>query len=209
MSLFQQRMYATWSVKLALGAALTLALTMSTCGGDMPPATAQWYATCGDPVCHGYTAPTGVSRCTTETIGATCATAGTKCDPMDSCDALYICATSDPKTAPGGCPISRQKYKTDIHYLDEVGLQKYAGELSKVKLATYKYKTGGPTRLGFIIEDHEPSVSIDSEHDMVDLYGYTSMAVAALKLQEQQLAALQQQLSELSAQLKAAKPKRK
>jgi hypothetical protein len=28
-------------------------------------------------------------------------------------------------------------------------LQKYAAELSKVKLATYRYKTGGPTRLGF------------------------------------------------------------
>lgn len=205
---FQRWMYANWSVKLALGAALTLVPTMSTCGGDMPPAASQWYLTCGDPACRGYTGPTGVSRCTTETLGASCTSAGTKCDPMDSCNALYICATSDPKTGPGRCPISRKKYKTDISYLDEAGLQKYAAELSKVKLATYKYKTGGPTRLGFIIEDHEPSVSIDSEHDMVDLYGYTSMTVAALKLQEKQLAALQQQVSELSAQLKAAQLKR-
>jgi len=209
MSLEQPRSYAKLAIRLAIGAALTLLPTMSTCGGDLPPAKQQWYATCGDPVCRGYNAPMGVARCTTETIGATCATAGSKCDPMDACDALYICATSDPKTQPGGCPISRQKYKTDIHYLDEAGLQKYAGELTKVKLATYKYKTGGPTRLGFIIEDHEPSVSIDSEHDMVDLYGYTSMAVAALKLQENKLVALQQQVSELSAQLKAAKAKRK
>lgn len=209
MSVIQRRMYARCSIKLALGMALALVPMMSSCGGDQPSAPLQWYATCGDPVCRGYTAPAGVSRCTTETPGAACVTAGTRCDPMDSCNALYVCATSDPKTAPGGCPISRQKYKTDIRYLDEAGLQKYADELSKVKLATYRYKTGGPTRLGFIIEDHEPSVSIDSEHDMVDLYGYTSMTVAALKLQEKQLAALQQQVRELSAQLKAVKTKRK
>lgn len=209
MSMIRRFMYARWSLKLALGAALALVPMLSSCGGDSPPAPLQWYATCGDPVCRGYTAPAGVSRCTTETLGATCSTAGTRCDPMDSCNALYICATSDPKTGPGGCPISRQKYKTDIQYLDEAGLAKYADELSKVKLATYKYKTGGPTRLGFIIEDHEPSVSIDSEHDMVDLYGYTSMTVAALKLQEKQLVALQQQVKELAAQLKTAKTRRK
>ena len=209
MSMIQRWIHACWSSKLTVGAVLALACTMTSCGGAPPPAPLQWYATCGDPVCRGYTPPAGVPRCTTETTGATCATAGTRCDPMDSCNALYICATSDPKMGTGGCPISRQKYKTDIHYLDEAGLEKYAGELSKVKLATYKYKTGGPTRLGFIIEDHEPSVSIDSEHDMVDLYGYTSMAVAALRMQEKQLAALQQQVRELSAQLQAAKTKRR
>ena len=208
MSFIQQRKYDKLSVKLALGAALALLPAFSTCGGDSPKPL-QWYGTCGDPVCRGYTPRTGVSRCTTETIGATCTTTGTTCDPMDSCNALYICATSDPKMMAGGCPISRRKYKTEIRYLDEAGLSQYAGELSKVRLATYKYKTGGPTRLGFIIEDHEPSVSIDSEHDLVDLYGYTSMAVAALKLQEKQLAALQRQVTELSAQRKAAPTRHK
>ena len=128
---------------------------------------------------------------------------------MDSCNVLYVCAEKDPKMEPGGCPISRRQFKTEINYLDQDGLKQYADELSRVKLATYKYKSGGPTRLGFIIEDHEPSVSIDSGRDMVDLYGYTSMAVATLKLQQKQLAELQQQVAELSAQLKAAKAGRR
>ena len=181
----------------------------SACGGSSPAAPKQWYATCGDPVCRGYEAKAGVAKCTTETIGASCATASASCDPMDSCNVLYVCAESDPKLAAGGCPVSRRQFKTDINYLDQDGLQRYADELSRVKLATYKYKTGGPTRLGFIIEDHEPSVSIDSGRDMVDLYGYTSMAVAALKLQQKQLAELQQQVAELSAQLRAAKAGRR
>lgn len=203
MSQLQQRMVRS----LAAGAALTMAALLGSCGGDSPPTTPQWYTTCGDPVCRGYTPPAGVPKCTTEKAGATCATVGNKYDPMSDCNALLLCTTSDPTKQPGGCPISRRQYKTDIAYLDEAGLRRYADELSKVKLATYKYKSGGPTRLGFIIEDHEPSVSIDSQLDMVDLYGYTSMAVAALKLQEKQIAALQQQVRELSTQLKQ-KPRR-
>lgn len=189
--------------------ALALGLAASSCGGGSPAAPKQWYATCGDVVCHGYDTKAGVPACTTEAIGASCATANASCDPMDSCNVLYVCAEKDPKMEPGGCPVSRRQFKTDINYLDQAGLQQYADELSRVKLATYKYKSGGPTRLGFIIEDHEPSVSIDSGRDMVDLYGYTSMAVAALKLQQKQLAELQQQVAELSAQLKAAKAGRR
>lgn len=205
MSLAKRWMYTAWSSGLALGAILLPSLVLGGCGGDTPPPpppSLQWYATCGDPVCRGYNPPAGVARCTTETIGATCTTAGARCDPMDSCDSLYICASSDPKSAPGGCPISRQKYKTDIRYLDETDVQKYADELSRVKLATYRYKSGGPTRLGFILEDQEPSVCVDSEHDMVDLYGYASMAVAALKQQQKRIAVLEQEVRELTTQMK-------
>lgn len=189
-------------------AALVLCAAGGSCGGSPPP-PALWYASCGDPVCHGYDPKVGVAKCTTEKLGDSCPTVNASCDPMDSCNVLYVCTTSDPQKGPGGCPISRRQYKTDIAYLDEAGLHQYADELSRVKLATYKYKTGGPTRLGFIIEDHEPSVSIDSGRDMVDLYGYTSMAVAALKVQQQQLAALQKQVAELSAQLKAERARRR
>jgi hypothetical protein len=197
MSSVIQPLYA----KLSRSALLLVVALAASCGGDSPsPMSTQWYATCGDPACHGYNPPAGVPLCTTQKVGDACTTTGSKCDPMDSCDALLICTTSDPKAQPGGCPISRQKYKTDIQYLDESGLQHYADELSKLKLATYKYKTGGPTRLGFIIEDQEPSVSVNSQADLVDLYGYTSLAVAALKRQEKQIAALEQQVRELSAQ---------
>ena len=55
----------------------------------------------------------------------------------------------------------------------------------------YRYKDG-PERqhLGFIIEDVEPSPSVDSQHDQVDLYGYTSMAIAALQEQHHEIESL-------------------
>jgi hypothetical protein len=135
--------------------------------------------------------------------GASCAMAGGECDPMSPCNQLMVCASSDPKLR--GCPISRRSYKTNITYLDDQSRAKYASEIGKMRLATYQYKNGGPQHLGFIIEDQEPSASIDAGRDMVDLYGYTSMAVAALQVQQQQIAALQQQLSDVKKQLAAAK----
>lgn len=181
------------------------ALSPATCGGsgtdpapaDMSVGKALWYKTCGDVVCRGYTAPMGIARCSTEKLGDGCMTVGQQCDPMDGCNALYRCATSDPTMQPGGCPISRQKYKTEITYLDGSSRQRFADELSRIKLATYRYKTGGPVRLGFLIEDQEQSVSVDAGRDMVDLYGYTSMAVAALQVQEQKIEALQKELADL------------
>jgi hypothetical protein len=177
-------------------------------GGEFPPGTLQWYATCGDPVCSvpdmgGWHSKPGVPLCTTEKLGYPCTPDGTQCDPHSNCNELYLCTTKDPKTNPGGCPISRRVYKTDIEYLDAAGLKRYADELDRLRLATYKYKGGGPTHLGFIIEDVEPSVSVDSPRDMVDLYGYTSMAVAALKLQAQKIAALESELGQLKAALRS------
>jgi hypothetical protein len=184
------------------------ALSPASCGSgpdpapaDMSAGKAQWYKTCGDPVCRGYTAPMGVARCTSEKLGDGCTPVGQQCDPMDGCNALYRCATTDPTMQPGGCPISRQKYKTEIAYLDDGGRQRFADELQRIRLATYRYKTGGPTHLGFIIEDQEPSVSVDAGRDMVDLYGYTSLAVAALQVQEQKIKELQQELADLKKAL--------
>jgi hypothetical protein len=194
--------------RLAVWAGLSLAAAMpllGSCGGDtMPTGTLQIYETCGDPVCRGYTAPVGVALCSTQKVGDVCTTAGQTCDPKSMCNQLYICSTTDPKRAPGGCPISRRKYKTEIKYLDAADVSRYADELSRVKLATYRYKGGGPTHLGFILEDQEPSVSVDSARDMVDLYGYTSLTVAAVQAQEKKLAALQAELSALRTELAQA-----
>jgi hypothetical protein len=87
--------------RLVGGAALALLTAAGSCGG----APLNWYASCGDPVCHGYTPKAGVAQCTTEQLGAACTTANATCDPTDSCNVLYVCTTSDPQTAPGGCPI--------------------------------------------------------------------------------------------------------
>ncbi len=71
-----------------------------------------------------------------------------------------------------------------------------------IPLVRYRYKDG-PERqhLGFIIEDVEPSPSVDSKNDQVDLYGYTSMAVAALQEQKHELDELRQEVKSLQSQL--------
>lgn len=200
--------------------ALVLSLSLLHCGGDGgtkdagtapdgSSATLTWYKTCGDPVCRGYTAPAGVPKCTTETVGSMCTSDGQRCDPMDACNALLICAKSDPKTGPGGCPISRRDAKQEIQYLDDAGRARLADEIQRTKLATYRYKTGGPVRLGFLIDDQPLSMSVDPSRDMIDLYGYTSMAVAAIQQQAQRIAALEAQLSDLKQARGCAQPSRR
>jgi hypothetical protein len=56
--------------------------------------------------------------------------------------------------------------------------------------------------LGFIIDDVEPSVAIDPGRDMVDLYGYTSMAVAALQAQARDIEALKKEVARLRHELR-------
>jgi hypothetical protein len=112
-----------------------------------------------------------------------------------------MCATSDP-THGGQCPVSRAKYKTDIEYLSAEARAKLAEDVQSIPLVRYRYKDG-PERehLGFIIEDVEPSPGVDSQHDQVDLYGYTSMAVAALQEQHREIEALKREIKELRGEL--------
>jgi hypothetical protein len=164
----------------------------------------QWYTTCGDPVCGGYTPPDGVPPCTQEQLeGDPCEVEGTTCDPMSDCNALLICATKDPKQNEGGCPISRAKFKTDIEYLAPADHAQYAADLQSLRLATYRYRSApadAPARLGIILEDNEQGIWVDAQHDRVDLYGYASLAIATLQLQQRQIAALQAEVERLSAQ---------
>lgn len=164
----------------------------------------QWFTTCGDPVCSGYTPPEGVAPCTAEQLeGNPCDTEGATCDPMSDCNALLICATKDPKQNEGGCPISRAKFKTDIEYLAPADLAQYATDLQSLRLATYRYRSApadAPARLGIILEDNEQGIWVDARHDRVDLYGYASLAIATLQLQQRQIAALQAEVERLTAQ---------
>ncbi len=163
----------------------------------------QWYSTCGDPVCSPMPTDLGLAACdAAAAVGASCTTAGEQCDAELGCGAALICAASDPKTGPGGCPISRARYKTDIEYLSEAERSILAERLLATPLATYRYKTAPSDawQLGFIIEDVEPSPSVDSDRDRVNLYGYTSMVVAALQEQQQQLEQLQAEVARLRAE---------
>lgn len=179
------------------------------CQSAVPDGPLQWYTTCGDPVCGGYTKPDGVPLCTADQLeGNPCDVEGTTCDPVSDCNALLVCATKDPKQQePGGCPISRAKFKTDIEYVGPAQLERYAADLSSLRLATYRYRAAPPTatpRLGIILEDNEQGVWVDAAHDRVDLYGYASLAVAALQVQQRQIADLRAEVERLSAQLEGA-----
>jgi len=61
------------------------------------------------------------------------------------------------------------------------------------KLATYEYRDpalAGKRHLGFIIEDVPGSPAVERDGNMVDLYGYASMSVAAVQAQGEEIAKL-------------------
>ena len=162
----------------------------------------KYFLTCGAPVCSGWT-DKGAVLCTKEQIaGASCTADGAVCDPKDGCNAMLKCTTKDPKQQPGGCPISKAKYKSDIQYLRQDDAKRLADRLLSTRLATYRYTAQGPKglrHLGFIIDDDPGSPAVDSQRDMVDLYGYLSMAVATLQQQQSEIAALKAEVKKLSA----------
>src|SRR5690348_3647410 len=110
------------NIRMTLSAALVfgVASALGSCSSTSEPtvdasAHLRRYLTCGDPVCRGYTAGSGAPLCTTEKADDPCSIDGQQCDPKSDCNALLVCASSDPKTRTGGCPISRARYKGDIH----------------------------------------------------------------------------------------------
>jgi len=179
--------------------ALFILIALSSCGGEPDPAP-QWYFTCGDPVCEGHRPDPAVPACSFQDPGESCLPEGATCDPVDDCNRRLVCATSDPAQQPGGCPISSARFKRDIDYLSESELRELYGELRRFRLATYRYRAAGPAdrqHLGFIIEDVGTSAAVDAKHDRVDLYGYASMAVAALQVQAAQIESLQAEVAAL------------
>jgi hypothetical protein len=173
-------------------------------GGEL-----HWFETCGDPVCGISPDPSddpNIPNCTTEQSGDSCSSEGEQCDGVLSCGASLICAASDPTMGPGGCPISRARFKEGIEYLTEQQRQDYYAQVMSLPLASYRYKhaEGAGPQLGFIIEDIEPSVAVSGDH--VNMYGYLSMAVAAIQVQQEQITSLQRELEALRAQLPVETP---
>jgi 2-polyprenyl-3-methyl-5-hydroxy-6-metoxy-1,4-benzoquinol methylase len=173
------------------------------CPGPVAECPTVWFPTCGDPVCGGHRPDPGVPACGPgEVAGAPCSPAGRLCDPGNFCNSRLLCASSDP-TRGGLCPISRRADKEAIRYLDAEDVKRLHDEALRIRLATFRYR-GSPasrTQLGFIIEDVAPSLSVDAGRDMVDLYGYTSMAVAALQAQAREIDDLRRALERLRAEV--------
>jgi hypothetical protein len=168
--------------------------------GECKVAELKWYLSCGGPVCMGYQPQPGVALCTSEKEGAACTSEGQTCDPKNECGQMLVCAKSDPKAM--GCPKSRAALKTNIRYLEGQDTQALADRLMATRLATYKYKAAGPTaptHLGFIIDNDPSSPAVDSQRDMVDLYGYLSMSVATLQTQQRQIQELRAEVQALKA----------
>lgn len=174
-------------------------------GGEEGPLL--WYTDCGDPACSGYSGPfDGVALCTDETVGAACDPEGATCDPQDDCNALMVCATSDPKEQEGGCPVSLRRYKKDITPLAPADRAALAADLLATPLYRYRYLDQAPEvapRLGFLIDDDPNSPAVRPDGGHVDLYGYTSMAVATIQAQQAEIEALKAELAALRARTEA------
>ena len=193
---------------LAIGGLLGTGLS---CGDDdasspTPDPDLRFFLTCGDPVCSGHRPDPAIPACIDQVEGASCADEGALCDPVRFCNERIVCATSDPQAGPGGCPISRRETKRDVRYLDRSQVEELHRDLLRVPLARYRYRAEGPgarERLGFVIEDVEPSPGVDSERDRVDLYGLATMAVAGLQAQAREIARLEAEIRDLRARLDA------
>ena len=191
--------------------ASVIALSLSGCSSAGSPSTdagadLTLFLTCGDPACRGYIGDSGTPLCTDEKPGNLCAVEGQLCDPKDDCNAMIVCAKTDPRMQPARCPISRRRFKLDVRYLEHADLARYRDDLLSIRLATYRYRLDpDKERLGFMIDDQEDSSAVDARRDMVDLYGYTSMAVAAIQLQAQEIEALKEEVAKLKKRLRSEK----
>ena len=109
------------------------------------------------------------------------------------------------------CPISQRKHKKDISYLSQEESQRLSDELMSFRIATYHYKSESETdrkQLGFIIDDVAPSSAVMASGERVDMYGYQTMAVAALQAQARDLADMKRQVEELKRTCAATAKKR-
>jgi len=191
-------------------ALLSLALMLSACQTPAPPEPSpplRWYSTCGAPVCGNPNQTPTPNTCGDKQEGQVCQTTGATCDLGNDCQQQLICAESDPRIQPGGCPISRAEFKQEIHYLSTTERDQLAHELTQLPLASWQYKhePQGPRRLGFIIEDKPPQEALRPDGTQVDLYGYMSLSVAALQTQAERIAALEARLAQLEKNCAASK----
>lgn len=136
-----------------------------------------------------------------------CTATQTCCGPMPLPEATCVDGANSP------CPISQRKMKKDILYLSDSEKEQLSSELMSFPLATYRYKTEGNEQkphLGFIIDDVAPSPAVLESGERVDLYGYSTMTVAALQVQAKEIAELKKQMEELKKDCssKKAAPKK-
>lgn len=132
---------------------------------------------------------------------------GTPCKMGDECafelakecgQAAMECRAGVWQMTNSSCPASTAAAKDDIAYVSDGDAEHLRDALMKIPLATYRYKNEKDHHLGFIIEDLPPnSPAVLPSRDRVDLYGYLTMAVAAIQRQEKEIAALKLEVARL------------
>ncbi|MCC7071191.1 MAG: hypothetical protein IT383_07710 [Deltaproteobacteria bacterium] len=170
--------------------------------GEGEAGSLRWYETCGDPSCAGFVAPTGTAACDTEVAGAACASADAECYLVgDGCNVHLRCTDSDPTMQPGGCPISVPSAKQDVRFLSDAEIDAALGRVLSLQLARWQYVSdpGRHDYLGFLIDEHAPDDAVLPRGDRVDLYGYTSLAIAAVQAQQRRIDTLERELAALRA----------
>jgi len=115
---------------------------------------------------------------------------------VDAADSLV-------STVCGTVVSSRRAVKKNVQYLSDTDVKRLHDALLAFRLASWQYTMPGAspaTHLGFIIDDVEPSPSIAESGNAVDLYGYASMAVAAVQTQAREIDELKAAVASLQKQ---------
>jgi hypothetical protein len=105
---------------------------------------------------------------------------------------------------------SSLRFKRDVSYLDDGARASLMRSVLSMRLAQWEYKEdpARERRLGIIIEDDPNVAAINAAKDSVDLYAYTSMAIAAIQVQADEIASLRDELKALREELRHAKTDR-
>ncbi len=137
-------------------------------------------------------------------LGAACTSSGLDCNyGQEPCQTTsFVCESGTWHGKMNTCPVSTARLKKEIHYLSEAELRQISEDTQSLRLTTYRYKDGDPAQhLGFIIEDAPDSHAVVQGRERVDLYGYTSMTVATLQVQQKELAELRREVETLRREM--------
>jgi hypothetical protein len=144
---------------------------------------------------------TNLPHCRCGDTGASC-TAPDKCGAPISVCGVICCGSTV------GCPKSRRAVKRDIEAVSDADRLRLYDELRGIQLHTYRYKdepASAPRRLGFIIDDTRAPEAINADGNSVNLYGYVSMAVAALQAQAKEIEELRAKVRSLENDARRSK----
>jgi len=173
------------------------------CGETCESGACRASACIASPTCSG------TEPCTDDLVCSDGAGQPGRCCPVGTAFTANIssffgcCPTGDEcGCQEGACPISSPERKFDIRLLDDAELAVLGQALLDTRLSTWRYEHDPMAlRLGFLIDADAPPYSVAPGGETVDLYGYISLAVAALKSQRLQLTRLKGEVDDLRLRL--------